>query len=102
MARQLANPFPDHLLAVVAFWACLLFLGDGLVATPNAVTVSAHLLGSIAVACAVFRILELSHPDTGVIRLSPSQVDRLVLRPGDEADAEPETGGSTDRVALRT
>ena len=54
MARQLANPFPEHLLVVVTFWASLLFLGDGLVAAPNAVTVAAHFLGAIAVASAVF------------------------------------------------
>ena len=93
MARQLANPFPDHLLVVVAFWASLLFLGNGLVATPNAVTVSAHLLGSIAVASAVFLILELSHPYSGVIRLSPSQFDRLISQLGVAANTAADTGG---------
>jgi hypothetical protein len=87
MARQLANPFPKDLLLVVAFWASLLFLGDGLVATPNAVTVAAHLLGAIAVASAVFLILELSHPYSGVIRLSPAPLDRLMLQLGDAAKA---------------
>jgi hypothetical protein len=85
MARQLANPFPEHLLVVVAFWASLLFLGNGFVATPNAVTIAAHLLGAIAVACAVFLILELSHPYSGVIRLSPAPLDRLMLQLGDAA-----------------
>ena len=87
MARQLANPFPKDLLLVVAFWASLLFLGDGLVATPNAVTVAAHFLGAIAVASAVFLILELSHPYSGVIRLSPAPLDRLMLQLGDAAKA---------------
>ncbi len=87
MARQLANPFPEHLLVVVAFWASLLFLDDGLVATPNAVTVAAHFLGAIAVASAVFLILELSHPYSGVIRLSPAPLDRLMLQLGDAARA---------------
>ena len=87
MARQLANPFPEHLLVVVVFWACLLFLGDGLIATPNAVTVAAHFLAAIAVASAVFLILELSHPYSGVIRLSPAPLDRLMLQLGDAANA---------------
>jgi hypothetical protein len=87
IARQLANPFPEHLLVVVVFWACLLFLGDGLVATPNAVTVAAHFLGAIAVASAVFLILELSHPYSGVIRPSPAPQDRLMLQLGDAAKA---------------
>src|SRR5271166_2780983 len=83
MARQLANPFPEHLLVVVVFWACLLFLGDGLIATPNAVTVAAHFLGAIAVASAIFLILELSHPYSGVIRLSSAPLDRLLVVLGD-------------------
>ncbi|HZZ22334.1 MAG TPA: hypothetical protein VFE60_07065 [Roseiarcus sp.] len=83
MARQLSNPFPPHLLVVVVLWASLLFLGNGLAATPNAVTVSAHLLGAIAVAGAVFLILELSHPYSGVIRLSSAPLDRLLLLLGD-------------------
>jgi hypothetical protein len=85
MARQLANPFPEHLLVVVAFWASLLFLGNGLVATPNPVTLAANFLGAIAVASAVFLILELSHPYSGVIRLSPAPLDRLMLQLGDAA-----------------
>jgi hypothetical protein len=83
MARQLSNPFPPHLLVMVVLWASLLFLGNGLAATPNAVTVSAHLLGAIAVAGAVFLILELSHPYSGVIRLSSAPLDRLLLLLGD-------------------
>ena len=85
MARQLANPFPPHLLIVVVLWASLLFLGNGLVAAPNAVTVLAHLLGAIAVASAVFLILELSRPYSGVIRLSSAPLDRLLLLLGDAA-----------------
>ena len=86
MARQLANPFPDHLLVVVAFWASLLFLGNGLVATPNAVTFATQFLGAIAVGSAVFLILELSHPYSGMIRLSPASLDRLLLQLGDATE----------------
>ena len=85
MARQLANPFPEHLLIVVVLWASLLFLGNGLVAAPNAVTVTAHFLGAIAVGSAVFLILELSHPYSGVIRLSSAPLDQLMRLLGDAA-----------------
>ena len=78
MARQLANPFPPYVLIVVVCWASALFLGNGLVATPNAVTVCAHLAGAIAVGSAIFLMLELSHPYTGVVRLSSAGVDRLL------------------------
>jgi hypothetical protein len=78
MARQLANPFPPYVLTVVVFWASALFLGNGLVATPNAVTVLAHLAGATAIASAIFLILELSQPYTGVIRLSSGGIDRVL------------------------
>ena len=78
MARQLANPFPPYVLAVVVCWAAALFLGNGLVAAPNAITVLAHLAGAIAIGSAIFLILELSTPYTGLIRLSPAGLDRML------------------------
>ena len=78
MARQLASPFPPYVLSVVVCWASALFLGNGLVATPNAITVIAHLAGAIAIGSAIFLILELSSPYTGVIRLSPAGIDRVL------------------------
>ena len=77
MTRQLTNPFPPYVLVVVVCWASALFLGNGLVAPANAIAVLAHLAGAIAVASAVFLILELSEPFSGVIRLKPDALDRL-------------------------
>jgi uncharacterized protein (DUF486 family) len=78
MARQLANPFPPHILTVVICWASALFLGNGLVAALNPVTVLAHLAGAVSIGIAIFLILELSHPYTGLIRLSPDGIDRVL------------------------
>jgi hypothetical protein len=78
MARQLASPFPPHVLTVVVYWAAALFLGNGLVAAPNPVTVLAHLAGAVSIGIAIFLILELSHPYTGLIRLSPAGIDRVL------------------------
>jgi hypothetical protein len=78
MARQLANPFPPYVLFVVVCWASALFLGNGLVAASSAVTVVAHLAGATAIGSAIFLILELSQPYTGVVRLSSAGVDRLL------------------------
>ncbi len=85
MARQLANPFPPYVLVVVVCWAAALFFGNGLIAAPNAVTVGAHLAGAIAIASAIFLILELSSPYTGVIRLSSAGIDRLLQFVGERA-----------------
>jgi hypothetical protein len=78
MARQLANPFPPHVLTVVICWAAALFLGNGLVAATNTVSVLAHLAGAVSIGIAIFLILELSHPYTGLIRLSPDGIDQVL------------------------
>jgi hypothetical protein len=78
MAQQLANPFPPYVLNVVVCWASALFLGNGIVAAANAVTVIAHLAGAIGIGSAIFLILELSHPYSGLIRLSSAGIDRLL------------------------
>jgi hypothetical protein len=83
MARQLASPFPPHVLTVVICWASALFLGNGLVAAPNAVSVIAHFAGAISIGIAIFLILELSSPYTGLIRLSPTGIDRVLEILGD-------------------
>jgi hypothetical protein len=89
MARQLASPFPPHVLTVVVCWAAALFLGNGLVAAPNAVSVLAHLAGAISVGIAIFLILELSSPYTGLIRLSPAGIDRVLEILGDGEKQRP-------------
>jgi hypothetical protein len=88
MARQLANPFPPHVLTVVVYWASALFLGNGLVAAPSLVSVLAHLAGAVSIGIAVFLILELSHPYTGLIRLSPAGIDRVIKILSDGAGKE--------------
>lgn len=83
MARQLASPFPPYIITVVVCWAAALFLGNGLVATPNTISVIAHLAGAIAIGSAIFLILELSSPYTGLICLSPEPLDRIIALLGE-------------------
>jgi Protein of unknown function (DUF4239) len=78
MSRQLANPVPPLLLAVVICRSSLLFLGFGLVANFNAITVVAEALGAMSVASAIFLILEFSHPYSGVFSISGSGIDQVL------------------------
>jgi hypothetical protein len=101
MTRQLSNPFPPFVLSVVVFWASALFFGNGLVATPNLVSVGAHLVGAIAISTAIFLILELSQPYSGVVRLSPAGVDRLLEVLG-SAEAKDVSGAAAAGVEAAT
>jgi hypothetical protein len=78
MTRQLANPMPKLLIYVVVGWSALLFMSYGLLGAFNAVSVAAEALGSIAVASALFTILEFSQPYSGLFRISPVGVDSLI------------------------
>ncbi len=71
MTRRLANPVPKVLLLGVIGWAALLFMSFGLLDAFNALSVAIAALGSIAVASAVFMILEFSQPYSGLFRISP-------------------------------
>ena len=78
MTRQLANPVPKLLLYVVVGWAALLFMSYGLLGGFNALSVAVAALGSIAVASAIYMILEFSQPYSGLFRISPVGVDNLI------------------------
>lgn len=98
MTRQLASPFPPHVLTIVICWAAALFLGNELVATPNAVTVIADLAGAISIATAIFLILELSSPYTGLIRISPAGVDSVLHALGEVAGPALDGTGQPQRA----
>jgi hypothetical protein len=82
MSRQLASPVPKLLLFVVVGWSALLFLGVGLLNPFNVVSLAAVALGSIAVASAVYMILEFSQPYSGLFRISPVGADNLIATLG--------------------
>jgi hypothetical protein len=82
MARQLANPVPLLLMAVVVGWSALLFFCFGPLATFSWISLLAQILGSLAVAAAFFMILEFSTPYSGLFRISPVGVDSLIKSMG--------------------
>jgi hypothetical protein len=63
---------------VVVGWSALLFMSYGLLGTFNALSVAAAALGSVAVASAMFVILEFSQPYSGLFGISPIGVDDLI------------------------
>jgi hypothetical protein len=75
---QLASPVSWPLLIVVVFWALILFCGFGLLSRINATTVVALSFGAFAVGTAIFLILELSEPYTGLFRLPPGAFEQML------------------------
>jgi hypothetical protein len=78
MSLQLAVPFSKPLLFVVIIWAAILFFGFGMLSRITATTLAAMALGAFAVGSAIFLILELSEPYTGLFRISPAALEQTI------------------------
>ncbi|NOG70959.1 hypothetical protein [Roseicella sp. DB1501] len=74
MAAQQESTLPIPFLGVLMFWLAVLFLGFGLMTRPNATVVVAMLLGALAVASALFLIIELDRPFDGLMHLSSASL----------------------------
>jgi len=61
---------PTPFLVIVVFWLAVLFWSFGLFAPRNATVLSVLLLCAVSVAAAVFLILEMESPFTGVMKIS--------------------------------
>jgi hypothetical protein len=78
LSLQLASPVSWPLLFVVVSWALILFCGFGLLSRLNATTVVALAFGAFAVGTAIFLILQLSEPLSGMFRLSPGAIEQML------------------------
>lgn len=75
---RLGGTIPTPFLIVLVAWLAVTFAGLGLLAARNATVIAAGVAAALAVAAAVFLILELDTPYDGVIVLSAEPL-RLVL-----------------------
>ncbi len=67
---QKASSVPMPLLAVVVFWLTLLFVSFGLFVRPNVVVMGSLFASAVAVCGAIFLILEMYQPYSGIIMVS--------------------------------
>ena len=70
MVAQKTSSVPMPLLAVLAFWLTLLFMSFGLFVRPNVVVVVSLFASALAVCAAIFLILEMYQPYSGLIQVS--------------------------------
>ncbi|MGO9422478.1 bestrophin-like domain [Roseiarcus sp.] len=77
-AQTASPPVGAGVLVVLTIWAVVLFFGMGLFARSNALLLSAMSSGALCVALAIFLVLELGQPYTGVFRL-PGEAWRMAL-----------------------
>jgi hypothetical protein len=82
ISLQLNNSISWPLMTILIAWACVLFFGFGLLARVNLASVVGLAVGAVSVASAIFLIVELSSPYSGMLRLSPAPVLQTIDRLG--------------------
>jgi hypothetical protein len=78
MSLQLASPIVWPLVIIVVAWSMFLFCGFGVLSGANATTLAALALGALSVASAIYLILDLSQPFSGLFRVSPAALERTI------------------------
>ena len=78
ISMQLASAISWPLVVIVVSWALILFCGFGLLSRINGTTLAALGFGAFAVGSALFLILELSHPFTGIFRVPSGAFDQML------------------------
>ena len=68
------NAVPPPLLVALVAWMAAIFLSFGLFAAPNSTTVATLAVSALAVSAAIFLILEMYTPFSGVLRISPTPI----------------------------
>lgn len=84
LVAQSQAAISSAILVVVISWLVIIFGGFSLIAPPNAPSIIALVVSAAAVSAAIFLLLELDHPFTGLIRV-PNQemIDVLNQLPSD-------------------
>jgi hypothetical protein len=68
--EQTQSSISTPLVVIMVFWMALTYASIGLFAPPNGTAVTAQMLAALAVAGALFLILELDDPFSGLVRIS--------------------------------
>ena len=76
------HSIPGVFLVVLAIWLTTVFMGFGLFAHRNLTVSTVFLICALSAACAVFLILEMDDPFTGVIKLSSVPLEETLSEEG--------------------
>ena len=79
MSLQLAGPaIGAGAVSIIVIWAVVLFFGMGLFAETSNLVIAGLIFGALCVAFAVFLMLELNSPYTGLFRVNPAALEQAI------------------------
>jgi hypothetical protein len=76
---QTDSAIPMPFLAVLVFWLTIIFASFGLFTRPNATVVAALLICALSTSSAIFLILELGHPFSGLMQISSAPLRNALV-----------------------
>jgi hypothetical protein len=79
---RLGSSIPTPFLAVLLFWLTVLFAGFAVLARPNATTLAALIICALSASGAIFLILELDQPFSGLMAIQSEPLQNALGRPG--------------------
>ena len=82
MSEQAGGSLSWPFFVVLVFWLVVLFLGFGLFARFNATVLVAYLIGAVSVAGAIFLILEMNRPYSGLMQISSAPMRNVLEQVG--------------------
>ena len=79
MSLQLAGPANGAgAVIIIVIWAVVLFFGMGLFAETSNLVIAGLTFGALCVAFAVFLMLELNSPYTGLFQVNPAALEQAI------------------------
>jgi hypothetical protein len=75
---QSASAIPKPFVAVLVFWLTIIFVSFGLFARPNLTIVAALFVCALSASSAIFLVLDLSHPFTGLMAISSAPLSNAL------------------------
>jgi hypothetical protein len=78
LIEQTQSPLPKTFLIVLIFWLTMLFVSFGMLAPRNATVIAVLLVCALSVSGAIFLILEMNTPLTGMIKVSSAPLHKAL------------------------
>ena len=82
MYAQAMSSVSLPLLVILVLWLSAIFISFGLFAPINAITVSSLFVAALSVSCAIFLILEMYTPYTGLVQISSAPLRAVIAQLG--------------------
>lgn len=76
--EQTQQALPTAFLVVLLFWLAILFAGFGLLTPPNATILAVLFVCALSVSGAIFLILEMDTPFTGIVKVSGAALQKAL------------------------